>query len=78
MQLKNQKEKYLGDYLTKCANPLDTMEDRKQKGRGILSNIKVMLEEVPLEERKKILEVWLTLGETLFLNGTLYIYKSRS
>ena len=53
MQLKNQKEKYLGDYLTKCANPLDTMEDRKQKGRGILSNIKVMLEEVPLEERKK-------------------------
>ena len=66
----SEKEKYLGDYLNKYANPLDTMEDRRQKGEGILSNITAMLEDVPLG--KKRLEVGLTLREAWFLNGTLY------
>ena len=30
----SEKEKYLGDYLTKYANPLATMQDRLQKGNG--------------------------------------------
>ena len=52
-----EKETYLGDYLNKYANPPDTMEDRRQKGEGIVSNITVMLEDVPLG--KKRLEVGL-------------------
>ena len=66
----SEKEKYLGDYLTKFANPLATMEDRRQKGEGILSNIRAMLEDVPLGTRR--LEIGLTLREAWFLNGTLY------
>ena len=46
------------------------MEDRRQKGIGILSNIRAMLEDVLLG--KKRLEVGLTLRESWFLNGILY------
>ena len=66
----SEKEKCLGDYLTKFANPLATMEDRRQKGEGILSNIRAILEDVPLGTRR--LEIGLTLREAWFLNGTLY------
>ena len=64
------KEKYLGDYLTKYANPHATIEDRNQKGHGILSNMKAILDEIPLGNRR--LEIGLTLRESWFLNGTLY------
>ena len=66
----SEKEKYLGDYLTKFANPMATMGDRRQKGEGILSNIRAILEDVPLGKRR--LETGLTLREAWFLNGTLY------
>ena len=45
-------------------------EERRQKGEGILSNIRAMLEDVPLGTRR--LEIGLTLREAWFLNGTLY------
>jgi hypothetical protein len=64
------KEKYLGDYLTKEATPQATILDRKQKGHGILSEIKAILEDIPLGSRR--LEIGLTLREAWFLNGTLY------
>ena len=41
-------EKYLGDYMTKNANPKATIEDRKQKGNGILSKMHAILEDIPL------------------------------
>ena len=66
----SEKEKYLGDYLTKFANPLATMESRRQKGEGILANIRAMLEDVPLGNKR--LEIGLTLREAWFINGTLY------
>ena len=66
----SEKEKYLGDYLTKFANPMATMGDRRQKGEGILSNIRAILEDVPLGKRR--LETGLTLREAWFLNETLY------
>ena len=66
----SQKEKYLGDYLTKYANPLATMESRKQKGEGILANIRAILEDIPLGNKR--IETGLTLREAWFLNGTLY------
>jgi hypothetical protein len=44
----SQKEKYLGDFITKYANPKATIQDRKQKGYGILSEIKAILSDIPL------------------------------
>jgi hypothetical protein len=65
-----EKEKYLGDYLTKSATPHATIQDRKQKGYGILSEIKAILEDIPLGSRR--LEIGLTLREAWFINGTLF------
>ena len=65
----SKKEKYLGDYLTKYANPKATIMDRQQKGNGILSNIRAILEDIPLESRR--LEIGITLREAWFINGTL-------
>ena len=66
----SEKEKYLGDYLTKHANPLATIQDRVQKGNGILSNIQAILEDIPLGSKR--LEIGITLREAWFMNGTLY------
>ena len=66
----SQKEKYLGDYLTQYANPKATMQDRKERGHGILSNMKAILEDIPLGSRR--FQIGLTLRESWFLNGTLY------
>ena len=35
----SEKEKHLGDFITKYANPKATIEERKRKGYGILSEI---------------------------------------
>ena len=66
----SEKEKYLGDYLTKYANPIATIGDRKQKGHGILSNMRAILEDIPLGSKR--LEIGITLREAWFINGTLY------
>ena len=66
----SQKENYLGDYLTKYANPLATIQDRQQKGQGILSNMKAILDDIPLGSKR--LEIGITLREAWFINGTLY------
>ena len=66
----SEKEKYLGDYLTKYANPKATIQDRQQKGNGILSNIRAILEDIPLGKRR--LEIGITLREAWFIKGTLY------
>ena len=66
----SEKEKYLEEYLTKFANPLATMESRNQKGEGILSDFRAILEDVPLGKRR--LEIGITLREACFINRTLY------
>jgi hypothetical protein len=66
----SQKEKYLGDFITKYANPKATIQDRKQKGYGILSEIKAILSDIPLGVKR--CEIGLTLRQAWFLNGTLF------
>ena len=62
--------KYLGYYLTIHANPLATIQDRLQRGTGILSNMKALLEDIPLGSKR--MEIGLTLRESWFINGTLF------
>ena len=59
------KEKYLGDYITNSASASDTIKDRKSKGYGILGDIRAILEDIPLGNKR--LEAGLTLREAWFL-----------
>ena len=43
----SQKEKYLGDYMNNLANSQTTIQDRKQKGYGILSKMYAILKNIP-------------------------------
>ena len=64
------KEKYLGDYMTNLANPKATIHDRKQKGYGILSKMKAILDDIPLGSKR--FEIGCTLRESWFVNGTIF------
>ena len=66
----SEKEKYLGDYLTESATATETIKDRKRKGYGILGEIRAILEDIPLGNKR--LEIGLPLRAAWFLNGTLY------
>ena len=66
----SEKEKYLGDFLTKNANPKDTIINRKQRGHGILAKMRAILRDVPLGSQR--LEIGLTLRQAWFINGTLF------
>ena len=66
----SEKEKYLGDFITKYANPKATIEERKRKGCGILSEITALLNDIPLGSKR--FEMGMTLRQAWFINGTLY------
>ena len=70
-QMKNSdKEKYLGDFIDKSGKLKSTIEDRAGKGWGILSEIKAILNEVPLGKYK--VEIGLQLRQAMLVNGLLF------
>ena len=70
-QMKNSdKEKYLGDFIEKSGKSKSTLEDRAGKGWGILSEIKAILNEVPLGKYK--VEIGLQLRQAMLVNGLLF------
>ena len=64
------KEKYLGDYVDSSGKIKATIQDRISKGYGILSEIRAIINEVPLGRYK--LEIGLQLREAMLINGLLY------
>ena len=64
------KEKYLGDYIDKSGKIKATIEDRVGKGWGILSEIRAIINEVPLGRYK--VEIGLQLRQAMLINGLLY------
>ena len=66
----SEKEKNLGEFITIYANPKTTIEDRKRKGYGILSEITAILNDVPLGSKR--FEMGMTLKQAWLINGTLY------
>ena len=48
----SQEEKYLGDILSSAGNPHLTILDRVSRGRGIISEIISILEEIPTGKRR--------------------------
>ena len=66
----SEKEKYLGDFLTTKANSKDTVEERKNRGHAILSNISAILKDVPMGNRRT--QIGLDLRKSWFLNSCLF------
>ena len=58
------------NYLTQHANPKATIDNRKNKGDGILSEMFDIFGDIPLGERR--FEMVMTLGQAWFINGTLF------
>ena len=66
----SEKEKYLGDQISKYSNTKATIENRVAKGYGIVSEINAILEEIPLGIYRA--EIGLKLRQALLINGLLY------
>ena len=64
------KEKYLGDFITKDASSKATIKDRKRKGYGILAEMSAILKDIPLGNKRT--RVGLELRHAMFLNGVLF------
>ena len=63
-------EKYLGDILMNTGKIDKTIEDRRAKGFGIVSQIKAILSEVPLGKYKT--QMGLHLRQAMLINGILF------
>ena len=63
-------EKYLGDLVNKSGKAKATIEDGVAKGYGIISEIKAILNEVPLGSYK--LEMGMQLRQAMLINGMLF------
>ena len=65
----SQEEKYLGDILSSAGNPHLTILDRVSRGRGIISEIISILEEIPTGKRR--IQMGMALRQAWFLNSVL-------
>ena len=70
----SKEEKYLGDLINTSGTIRKTIEERKNKGYGIVSEILAILEEIPLGRYKH--EIGLRLRQAMLLNGILYNSES--
>ena len=66
----SKQEKYLGDLVNSSGTIRQTIEERKNKGYGIVSEILAILDEIPLGRYK--LEIGLKLRQAMLINGILY------
>ena len=69
MEQSNQ-ETYLGDVVSKTGKIRPTIEARKAKGYGILTNVLAIINEVPLGHWK--IDAGLQLRQAMLLNGVLF------
>ena len=64
------KEKYLGDYIKKNGNSKETVKERNARGETILSNMRAILTDIPLGNRRT--QIGLILRKAWFLNGCFF------
>ena len=63
------REKYLGDFISKQGNSKETVKERNIRGDTILSNMRAILTDIPLGNRRT--KIGLILRKAWFLNGYL-------
>ena len=68
--LESNRQKYLGDIVDKSGKIKNTIEDRKSKGFGIVSDILAILNDIPLGKHK--IEIGLMLRQAMLINGVLF------
>lgn len=64
------KEKYLGDFIESNGKIQATIDHRKAKGKGIISEITSIVNEIPFGKYR--MEVAMKLRESMLINGILY------
>ena len=63
----SEKEKYLGDFVSKNGNSKETIEARKTRGNACLSEIRAILRDIPLGNQRN--QIGLLLRQAWFING---------
>lgn len=63
-------EKYLGDIVDQSGKIRNTVEDRRNKGYGIVAEILAIVNDIPLGKYK--MEIGLMLRQAMLLNGVLF------
>ena len=66
----SQREKYLGDIVDRSGKIRKTIEDRKNKGYGIVAEILAIINEIPLGQFR--MEIGLKLREAMLINSMLF------
>jgi hypothetical protein len=66
----SEKEKYLGDFVTKDGNSNETIKEKVKRAYGILAQSKALMTEVPLGKWR--VEIGLALRDAWFMNGCLF------
>ena len=69
----SEKEKHLGDFVSKKGNSKDTIIDRKSRGETILSEIRAILRDIPLGKIRS--EIGFVLRKAWFINGCFLTVK---
>ena len=69
----SEKEKYLGDYITKRGNSKETIKERNLRGDSILSNMRAILQDIPLGNRRT--QTGLIFRQAWFINGCFLTVK---
>ena len=64
------KEKYLGDYISKKGNSKETIKERNNRGDAILSNMRAIMQDIPLGSKKT--QIGLILRQAWFINGCFF------
>ena len=65
----SEKDKYLGDFVTKSGNSRETIRDRKTRGNAILTEIRAILKYIPLGNQRN--QIGLLLQQAWFINSCL-------
>ena len=66
----SQREKYLGDIVDRSGKIRKTIEDRKNKGYGIVAENIAIMNEIPLGQFR--MEIGLKLREAMLINSMLF------
>ena len=64
------KEKYLDDHITNKCNSKETIKERNIRGDSILANMRAILQDIPLGNRRT--QIGLILRQAWFINGCFF------
>ena len=73
---KSENTKYLGNFISTKGGTKETIDNRRNKGWGLISKVKAILDEVPLRSHR--VEAGLLLRRAMLVNSLLYTMETWS